>query len=108
MNLLSNRSVLALAAVVDIAVNSRGAPANSKGVEARHRLRPRRLELILQALVRADVLRGRRGPRGGYKPARDLSKISAGQVVRAVETLSTAEPDNFARSRLFESVLEPS
>ena len=40
MNLLSRRSVLAIAAVVDVALHSRSAPAAAKALAARHKLPP--------------------------------------------------------------------
>ena len=70
MNLLSRRSVLAIAAVVDVALHSRSAPVAAKALAARHKLPPRHLETLLQGLVHAKILKGVRGPRGGYELAR--------------------------------------
>ena len=82
--LLSRRSVLALAAVVDIAIHARPQPVAAKLLAGRLGLPPRHLETLLQALVRADILKGVRGPRGGYELARERRRISAAEVVRAV------------------------
>ncbi|MBM3572947.1 MAG: transcriptional regulator, partial [Alphaproteobacteria bacterium] len=38
----------------------------------------------LQQLVRAGVLVGVRGPRGGYRLARERRRIAVGEIVRAV------------------------
>ena len=65
MNLLSRRSVLAIAAVVDVALHSRSAPVAAKDLAARHKLPPRHLETLLQGLVHAKILKGVRGPRAG-------------------------------------------
>ena len=51
MNLLSRRSVLAVAAVVDVALHSRSEPVSAKALAARHQLPPRHLETLLQGLV---------------------------------------------------------
>jgi Rrf2 family transcriptional regulator, iron-sulfur cluster assembly transcription factor len=83
MILLSRRSLLAIAAVVDIALHARPTPVAAKLLAARHNLPPRHLETMLQALVRAGVLKGVRGPRGGYELARERRRISAGDIVRA-------------------------
>ena len=108
MNLLSRRSVLAIAAVVDIALHSRSAPVAAKALAARHKLPPRHLETLLQGLVHAKILKGVRGPRGGYELARERRRISVGEVVRTAASLSTADPDDFgARSKLLERVIEP-
>jgi Rrf2 family protein len=40
---------------------------------------------ILQQLVRANILRSKRGPRGGYSLARPLKKISMLEIIEAVE-----------------------
>jgi|SRR5579863_2991876 Rrf2 family transcriptional regulator, iron-sulfur cluster assembly transcription factor len=109
MNLLSRRSMLAIAAVVDIAVHSRAAPVAAKALAARHRLPPRHLETLLQGLVHAKILKGVRGPRGGYELARERRRISLGDIVRTAVNLSTADPLEInLHSRLLEKVIEPS
>jgi Rrf2 family transcriptional regulator, iron-sulfur cluster assembly transcription factor len=108
MNLLSRRSVLAIAAVVDVALHSRSAPVRSMALAARHKLPPRHLELLLQGLVHAKILRGVRGPRGGYELARERRRITVGEIVRTAMSLSTADPeDRRANSILLERVIDP-
>jgi len=51
MNLLSRRSVLAVAAVVDVALHSLSEPVSAKALAARHQLPPRHLETLLQGLA---------------------------------------------------------
>src|ERR687895_938315 len=82
MCLLSRRSLLAIAAVVDIALHARPLPVAAKHLAARHNLPPRHLETVLQALVRQGLLKGLRGPRGGYELARERRRITAGDIVR--------------------------
>lgn len=109
MNLLSRRSMLAIAAVVDIALHSRPSPVAAKALAARHKLPPRHLETLLQGLVHAKILKGVRGPRGGYELARERRRISVGEIVRTAVSLSTADPDDIgSRSKLLEKVVEPS
>ena len=79
MNLLSRRSVLAIAAVVDVALHSRSAPVAAKALAARHKLPARHLETLLQGLVHAKILKGVRGPRGGYELARERRRITVGE-----------------------------
>ncbi len=83
MILLSRRSLLAIAAVVDIALHARPNPVAAKHLAQRHDLPPRHLETMLQALVRAGILKGVRGPRGGYELALERRRITAGDIVRA-------------------------
>ena len=108
MNLLSRRSMLAIAAVVDIALHSRSSPVAAKALAARHKLPPRHLETLLQGLVHAKILKGVRGPRGGYELARERRRITCAEIVRTAMSLSTADPDDFAsHSKLLEKVVEP-
>ena len=108
MNLLSRRSVLAIAAVVDVALHSRSAPVAAKTLAARHKLPRRHLETLLQSLVHAKILKGVRGPRGGYELARERRRISVGEIVRIAMSLSTADPGGLgANSVLLERVIDP-
>nr|WP_273557134.1 Rrf2 family transcriptional regulator [Methylobacterium frigidaeris] len=75
---------LALAAMVDIALHARPQPVSAKALAARHALPPRHLEAVLQALVHHGLLKGLRGPHGGYELARERRRISAGDIARAV------------------------
>jgi len=108
MMLLSRRSLLAVAAVVDVALHARPAPVAAKALAARHNLPPRHLETLLQALVRAGILKGIRGPRGGYELARERRRITAGDIVRAVMN-ETAEDDTVPapKSALVDQIIGP-
>ena len=88
MNLLSRRSVLAIAAVVDVALHSRSAPVAAKALAARHKLPSRHLETLLQGLVHAKILKGVRGPRGGYELARERRRITVGEIVHTAVCLA--------------------
>jgi len=52
MQLLPRKRILAIAAVIDIALQGRSGPVAAKALASRHRLPPRHLEPVLQALVR--------------------------------------------------------
>ena len=105
---MSRRSVLAIAAVVDVALHSRSAPVAAKALAARHKLPPRHLETLLQGLVHANILKGVRGPRGGYELARERRRITVGEIVRTAMSLSTADPEDLgANSVLLERVIDP-
>lgn len=85
---LSEKSLLAIAAVVDVALHARGQPVAAKALAERHGLPPRHLEPVLQALVHAGILKGVRGPRGGYELARERRRISVAEIVRIAEATS--------------------
>src|SRR5262245_24634313 len=86
MALLSEKSLLAVAAVVDVAIHSRGTPVAAKALAERHGLPPRHLEPVLQALVHAGILKGVRGPRGGYELARERRRISVAEIAQVAES----------------------
>jgi Rrf2 family iron-sulfur cluster assembly transcriptional regulator len=108
MNLLSKRAIIAIAAVVDVAHNAGPDLVNAGALYIRHQLPPRYLEPLLQALVQANILKGARGPRGGYTLARGKSQITVGEIVRTVLTLSAASPIQLGgSSKLIKNVVEP-
>jgi len=102
--LLCRRGMLALAAVADIALHARPQPVAAKTLAGRLDLPPRPLETLLQALVRADILKGIRGPRGGYELARERRRISAAEVIRAV---MNGEGESKTESRFVDTVIGP-
>ncbi len=53
------------------------------------KLPPRHLEPVLQALVRDGILKGIRGPHGGYELARERKKITAEDILRAASAVRT-------------------
>ena len=107
MMVLSHRALLALAAVADIAIHARPLPVAAKALAARLELPPRHLETLLQALVRARILKGLRGPRGGYELARERRKITAGAILRAVLNEPAADGGAPGDSKLVTQVVAP-
>jgi Rrf2 family protein len=107
MAILPNKAILAIAAVVDIAVHSNERPVSAKALAARHDLPPRHLEPVLQALVREGLLRGIRGPGGGYALAREPQDISAEEILRAAGTVDDGSTDPQIASRLVREAVLP-
>jgi Rrf2 family transcriptional regulator, iron-sulfur cluster assembly transcription factor len=83
---LPKKTLVAIEAVLDIAYHAGGAPVQSTGITERQGIPRRSLEPVLQQLTRAGVLAGVRGPRGGYRLARERRRISVGDIVRVVES----------------------
>jgi Rrf2 family protein len=105
---LSRKTMLALEAVIDIAFNARPEPVQAKEITARQGVPQRYLEQVMQQLVRAGVLKGVRGPRGGYRLARERRRISIGDVVRVAEAIDDGEAENpEPRSELGTRVVTP-
>ena len=87
MTALSQKGLLAIAAVVDVALQKDGRLVSAKTLAMRHGLPPRHLESVLQSLVRDGILIGIRGPRGGYELARDRNGVTANDILRAAGTV---------------------
>ena len=81
----SKKLALALEAVTDIAFHGGTEPVQSQDIARRLMLPRRYLEQVMQQLVRAGLLKGVRGPRGGYRLARERRRISVGEIVRVVQ-----------------------
>jgi Rrf2 family protein len=91
MSLVSRKGLLAITAVLDIAIHGNGRPVSAKALAARNTLPPRHLEPILHGLVRAGILKGIRGPRGGYELGRECQQITIEDILRATHILEDAE-----------------
>jgi len=107
MLLLPRKGTLAITAVLDIAIHAQGRPVAAKALADRHRLPPRHLEPVLQALVRMGILRGVRGPRGGYELARDEHEITADEILRAAGTVEDADEPPAKASPLLTKIVMP-
>jgi Rrf2 family iron-sulfur cluster assembly transcriptional regulator len=107
MPLVSRKGILAIAAVLDVALHARSRPVSAKALAARHKLPPRHLEPVLQALVRDGILRGVRGPHGGYELAREHRRISAEDILRAASAAEDAADPPLPNSALANDVVKP-
>jgi Rrf2 family transcriptional regulator, iron-sulfur cluster assembly transcription factor len=105
MPVLPRKALLAIAAVVEVALQGQQRPVAAKSLASRHGLPPRHLETVLQALVREGILRGVRGPRGGYQLARQPRQVSAADILRASGTVE--EPEHEPTSDLMVKVVLP-
>ena len=104
---LSRKTLLALEAVIDIAFNARPEPVQAKEITARQGVPQRYLEQVMQQLVRAGILKGVRGPRGGYRLARERRRISVGDVVRVAESIEDDEEKQVPHSALGQRIVAP-
>lgn len=107
MPLLSRKGILAIAAVIDVALNSQTRPVSAKALASRHGLPPRHLEPVLQALVHEGILRGVRGPRGGYELGRGPDSITANEILRAAGTVDDQNESHMPGSPIIGEVVLP-
>ena len=105
---LSRKTMLALEAVLDVAYNARPQPVQSKDITARQGIPQRYLEQVMQQLVHHGILKGVRGPKGGYTLARERRRITVGDVVRIVDQLDAeADCEPVSKAELGDQVVAP-
>ena len=105
--LLSRKGILAVAAVIDVALHAKDRPVSAKALASRHQLPPRHLEPVLQALVHRGILRGVRGPHGGYELGRKQRQITADEIVRVAGTVDQEAGSDLPGSELLNGVVLP-
>ncbi len=101
---IQKRIIYAIEAVVDIALNSGLQPVQNISIAKRQRIPKRYLEQTLQILVKKNILVGSRGPKGGYRLARERRKIKISEIIK---TVSDDESKEICKSELSRKVIEP-
>ncbi|WP_340148630.1 Rrf2 family transcriptional regulator [uncultured Sneathiella sp.] len=104
---LPRKMLYALEAVVDIAFNARPDPVQSKEITKRQGIPLRYLEQVMQQLVHGGILKGVRGPRGGYRLARERRRITAGDVIRVINAAEAEENEQIFTSEIGQNVVGP-
>ncbi len=101
---LSAKSRYALEAMLYLAAGSPVRPASIRQVSEGTGISDSYLEQIFFRLRKAGLLAAVRGAGGGFYPARELSKITAGEIVRAMEDGATpvlcVDDPSLCKSRL--------
>lgn len=82
---ISTRGRYALRALVDLALREGEGPVQQEAIARQQEIPSAYLARLMAQLTGAGILRGARGPGGGYRLARPAAEITAGDVVRAVE-----------------------
>ncbi len=103
---MPRRTLYAIEAVLDIAYNAGDQPVRSSEITERQDIPARYLEPVLQQLVRAGILVGVRGPRGGYRLGRDRRRITVGDIAR-VAAGGEEDTQDDAGSPLGRAVVRP-
>lgn len=82
---ISRSTSYALLAVAYLARHQKEGIILSQDISKEYNIPLEYLLKLLQQLVKANVLRSKRGPRGGFSLARSMKKISLLQVIEAVD-----------------------
>jgi Rrf2 family protein len=88
---VSRSTGYALLAVGYIAKNQGDGVVLSQAISKRYDIPLEYLLKILQQLVRANVLRSKRGPRGGFSLAKPTNRITMLEIIEAVDGPLTGE-----------------
>lgn len=102
----------AVEAVLYIAYNAGYGPISSRDIAEKQGLPSRYLEQIMQKLVRAGILRGVRGPRGGYLLARERRRVTVGDICKVLDEddddneEGKKQPSTLLGSRIVEPIWE--
>ena len=101
--IINKKFLHAIEAVLDISIHSSHAPASAKEITKRQCIPSRYLEKILQELVRQKIIKGTRGPNGGYALGREKRNIFLIDIYNAVLTIERnkkEEVDSQIRSKI--------
>lgn len=83
---VTTRSSYTVRALIDLAHHSQdGVPVRLSDISEREGISHAYLEQLFNRLKKVGVVKGRKGPGGGYVLDKDPDKILMGQVIRAVE-----------------------
>lgn len=106
---LSKKMLYAIEAVLDIAYHAGTAPVQSSEITRRQGIPKRYLEQALQHLVRQGVLIGVRGPKGGYRLARERRRITLGEIIKIIDDVEMAEKSEVSvnESDLCKKIVRP-
>lgn len=104
---MTRKTLLAIEAVLDVAYNARPNPVQSRDITERQGIPQRYLEQVLQHLVRKGILKGVRGPRGGYTLARERRRVTLGDVVRVIGQMDADEDATIGGAELGEQIIAP-
>ena len=101
--IINKKFLHAIEAVLDISIHSSHIPASAKEITKRQGIPSRYLEKILQELVRQKILKGTRGPDGGYalgREKRNIFLIDIYNAVLIIERNKKEEVDTQIRSKI--------
>lgn len=89
---LTTKGRYAVTAVVDLAFHSEGRPVTLAEIAQRQEISLSYLEQLFARLRRAGIVRGRRGPGGGYLLGRPPERIRIAEIIDAVnEEIDTTQ-----------------
>ena len=109
---LTTKTRYALRAIVELAKQAKNSALTLEVIAQRQGVKPKYLEQIFIKLHRANLIKSKKGPGGGYSIGLDPKKITLGEIMKAVgETTAPVRcaqdrPDNYC-SGLTDCPIQP-
>ena len=91
---ISTKGRYALRLMVDLAEHINNGYISLKDIAERQNISKKYLEQIIPSLTRAQLVNTVRGAQGGYKLAKQASKITVGDILRETEGIFTVDDDS--------------
>ena len=104
---ISKKIIYAIEAVVDIAIYSGIKPVQNIEIANRQGIPKRYLEQTLQSLVKKNILIGSRGPRGGYRLAKERRKIKISEIIESVDSHNEKFTKKIIISEISKKIIDP-
>src|SRR5712691_3736721 len=82
---LTTKGRFAVTAMIDVAMHSDKGPVTLAGISERQKISLSYLEQLFGKLRRRHLVESVRGPGGGYHLAREASKVTVADIIKAVE-----------------------
>ena len=97
----------AIEAVIDISLYSSNKPTRATEITKRQGIPSRYLEKILQELVRQKILKGTRGPNGGYTLAKEKRNIFLIDIYNSILEIEKNKKKNYEDTQIRSKIINP-
>ena len=104
---LSKKIIYAIESVIDIALHSGVEPVQNIEIAKRQGIPKRYLEQTLQSLVKNKVLIGSRGPKGGYRLAKERRKTKLSDIILSVNEYNKKNSGTQLTSMISKKIVDP-
>ena len=104
---LSKKIIYAIESVIDIALHSGVEPVQNIEIAKRQGIPKRYLEQTLQSLVKNKILIGSRGPKGGYRLAKERRKKKLSDIILSVNEYNKKNSGTQLTSMISKKIVDP-
>lgn len=105
--IINKKFLHAIEAVLDISIHSSHTPASAKEITKRQGIPSRYLEKILQELVRKKILKGIRGPNGGYTLGKEKRNIFLIDIYNAIIVIEENKKKKNIDTKIRSEIIDP-